>query len=190
MNEFNNFICDANLCDPSLQNANFTWSNNRESVIWCRLDMFFFFYWVKWGPSPFRLENMWLEHPSFKDNFKRWWGVENFYGWAGFTFMRKLRSLKEKVKVWSKEMFGDIEKEKRQTGELIMQLDAEDICVGLCDVKRRQREVAREKLEVIIFQEESRWRQRAKLDWAKEGDNNTSFFHIIINGRRKRNFIE
>ena len=87
MNEFNNFISDANLCDPPLQNANFTWSNNRESVIWCRLDRFLFSTgWeevflgnrqialtrvtsdhcpvmmdtikVKWGPCPFRLENM------------------------------------------------------------------------------------------------------------------------------------
>ncbi|KAK9938260.1 hypothetical protein M0R45_015010 [Rubus argutus] len=141
MNEFNNFITDANLCDPPLQNANFTWSNNRERVIWCRLDRFLFLLGgrrvfpgnrqialtrvtydhcpvmtdtikVKWGPSPFRFENMWLEHPSFKDNFKRWWSEENFHGWTGFTFMQKLRSLKEKVKVWSKETLEMLRKKK------------------------------------------------------------------------------
>ncbi|KAK9930653.1 hypothetical protein M0R45_027684 [Rubus argutus] len=39
---------------------------------------------VKWGPAPFRFENMWLEHPSFKENFKIWWEEEIFQGWEGF----------------------------------------------------------------------------------------------------------
>ncbi|KAK9930652.1 hypothetical protein M0R45_027684 [Rubus argutus] len=113
MLDFNNFIRDTNLCDPALQNAEFTWFNNREIVIWCRLDRFLFSTgWedvfsdarqlaltrvtsdhcpvlldtniVKWGPAPFRFENMWLEHPSFKENFKIWWEEEIFQGWEGF----------------------------------------------------------------------------------------------------------
>ncbi|RVX15151.1 Transposon TX1 uncharacterized 149 kDa protein [Vitis vinifera] len=27
----------------------------------------------KWGPTPFRFENMWLQHPSFKECFSSWW---------------------------------------------------------------------------------------------------------------------
>jgi hypothetical protein len=214
MIEFNNFITDTNLCDPALQNAEFTWSNNRENVIWCRLDRFSFSTgWeddfpeirqlaltrvtsdhcpvlldtinVKWGPSPFRFENLWLEHPSFKENFKKWWGEESVYGWEGFKFMRKLRGVKEKIKVWSKETYGNAGSEKKDLEELIKQLDVEDISDGLCVLKRSQREAARERLELLVFQDEIRWRQRTKLAWAKEGDSNTRFFHKVVNGRRK-----
>lgn len=99
MKEFCEFIRETNLCDPPLQNAEYTWSNLSENVVWCRLDRFLYSVeWenvfpnvrqsalnritsdhcpvlldtisLKWGPSPFRFENMWLEHPTFKENFK------------------------------------------------------------------------------------------------------------------------
>ncbi|KAK9928967.1 hypothetical protein M0R45_026080 [Rubus argutus] len=219
MLDFNNFIRETNLCDPALQNAEFTWSNNREIVIWCRLDRFLFSTgWedvfsdarqlaltrvtsdhcpvlldtniVKWGPAPFRFENMWLEHPSFKENFKIWWEEESFQGWEGFKFMRKLRSLKQKIKVWSKEVFGEVGSEKKEVEILIKQLDTTEIRQGLNDNERSQREAARVRLDQIVFLDEIRWRQRAKFDWAKVGDSNTSFFHRVVNGRRKRSFIQ
>ncbi|KAK9951573.1 hypothetical protein M0R45_007011 [Rubus argutus] len=118
MTDFNNFITDTNLYDTALQNAEFTWSNNRKNAIWYRLDRFLFSTgWeddfpdvrqialprvtsdhspvlldtikVKWGPTPFRFENLWLEHHSFKDDFKKWWREEIVFGWDGFKFMRK-----------------------------------------------------------------------------------------------------
>ena len=37
---FNEFIREAELTDPKLINASFTWSNLREEVVCCRLDIF------------------------------------------------------------------------------------------------------------------------------------------------------
>ena len=88
MKDFNTFINETGLRDLNLTNAEFTWSNGRSSS---RLDRFLFslgwedmFHSVrqealirvvsdhfpiivntnpfKWGPSPFRFENMWLSH--------------------------------------------------------------------------------------------------------------------------------
>ncbi|KAL6326022.1 hypothetical protein AAG906_038514 [Vitis piasezkii] len=42
----------------------------------------------KWGPTPFRFENMWLQHPSFKDCFSSWWRGFQGNGWEGHKFMR------------------------------------------------------------------------------------------------------
>ncbi|RVW97165.1 hypothetical protein CK203_030004 [Vitis vinifera] len=51
-------------------------------------------YWIpipfKWGPTPFRFENMWLQHHSFKECFSSWWREFEGNGWEGHKFMRKL----------------------------------------------------------------------------------------------------
>ncbi|RVW99583.1 Transposon TX1 uncharacterized 149 kDa protein [Vitis vinifera] len=102
MRDFDGFIRECELHDPPLRNASFTWSNMQESPVCKRLDRFFYSnewelsfpqslqevlprwtsdHWsivldtnpFKWGPTPFRFENMWLQHHSFKECFSSWW---------------------------------------------------------------------------------------------------------------------
>ncbi|KAK9927793.1 hypothetical protein M0R45_024959 [Rubus argutus] len=219
MSVFNDFINEANLCDPPLLNAKFTWSNMRDAAVWRRLDRFLFSAdWeecfpnvrqcaltrvtsdhcpielntnsLKWGPGPFRVENMWLKHPSFKENFTGWWETDSGPGWEGFKFMNKLRGVKTKLKVWSKEVFGDVLMEKKSVEMKIKELDNKDEREGLNAELKRERESLRNKFEELLFNEEMLWRQRAKIKWAKEGDSNTKFFHCLATGRRKINLIE
>lgn len=46
-----------------------------------------------------------------------------------------------------------------------------------------------EKLEEILKQKEIYLRQRSRLQWRKEGDENSKFFQMVANGRKNRNFI-
>ena len=120
--------------DPPLCNTRFTWSNLQENLVCCRLDRFLYSLgWdgvfpnsrqeslprvvsdhcpivlescpLKWGPTPFRFENMWLEHACFKRNFEEWWSNASCHGWEGFKFMRKLKMVKEKVKCRNREVW-------------------------------------------------------------------------------------
>ncbi|KAB2624930.1 hypothetical protein D8674_016590 [Pyrus ussuriensis x Pyrus communis] len=61
---------------------------------------------------------------------------------------------------------------------------------GLDVASKRKREKLLFLVEDLAFKEEVKWRQRSKVEWAKDGDGNTKFFHKIANGRRKRNYIE
>ena len=123
---FDKFIRESGLLDPPLRNAAFTWSNMQVDPICKRLDRFlfssewdFFFSqslqealprWtsdhspicletnpLKWGPTPFRFENMWLLHPEFKEKFSDWWQECTVEGWEGHKFMRKLKFIKSKL---------------------------------------------------------------------------------------------
>lgn len=110
---------------------------------------------------------MWLKRPSFKENFRNWWGEINYHGWKGFKFMRKLKGLKDKIKAWSKETFGDVGKEN-EVETNIKSVDDEDRIGGLSVEKLRDMELLRGKLEELTFREEISWKQRAKSQWAKE----------------------
>lgn len=44
-------------------------------------------------------------------------------------------------------------------------------------------------LEAVLLQEESLWRQKSRISWLKEGEQNTRFFHQSVLIRRRRNRI-
>ncbi|PON63520.1 Endonuclease/exonuclease/phosphatase [Trema orientale] len=99
MKSFDELIRELNLRDPPLCNGQFTWSSFRNQPTYCKLDRFLFSAeWealfpvirqeievrvvsdhcpvlldstpTRWGPSPFRFENMCLEHKSFNKDFE------------------------------------------------------------------------------------------------------------------------
>ena len=47
-------------------------------------------------------------HSSFIHFVKDVWDNDDVQGWEGFRFMRRLKSLKERLKVWNREVFVDI----------------------------------------------------------------------------------
>lgn len=71
--------------------------------------------------------------------------------------------------------------------------------IGLLDAAKESRELMEEEFRkdnelrsemfIILKQEEVYWKQRARVTWLKEGDENISYFHSVANGRKNQNFI-
>ena len=61
------------------------------------------------GPAPFRFENMWFKVEGFKDLIRNWWRGIEVSGSASFRLSAKLKELKQKLKVWNREVFGNLE---------------------------------------------------------------------------------
>lgn len=55
---------------------------------------------------------------------------------------------------------------------------------------RSEREVLHMKVNGWIRMEEISWRQKSRVSWLKEWDQNTKFFHNMVNLRSKANLIE
>ncbi|RVW62761.1 Transposon TX1 uncharacterized 149 kDa protein [Vitis vinifera] len=153
MRDFDSFIRECELLDPPLRNASFTWSNMQESPVCKRLDRFLYSnewgllfpqglqealirrtsdHWpivmdtnpFMWGPTPFRFENMWLQHTNFKENFRDWWSGFQGNGWEGHKFMRRLQYVKAKLKEWNKFSFGELKEKKKSILNDLANFDA------------------------------------------------------------------
>ncbi|RVW74124.1 hypothetical protein CK203_052225 [Vitis vinifera] len=120
MKDFDDFIRDCKLIDSPLRSTSYTGQTCKRIQSTAKMDFgsladCFGNQSIQVGPTPFRFENMWLQHPSFKENFGRWWREFQGNGWEGHKFMRKLQFVKAKLKEWNKASFGEL---KYKRGDL------------------------------------------------------------------------
>ena len=116
-----------------------------------------------WGPTPFRFENMWLHHKSFNSDFKKWWKDTFTSSWEGRKFMTKLKLIKEKVKKWNEEVFGDMRLHKQSLLRRLKELDFLESSGSWNNYLREERFTVKSKLERILFQEEKALRIKSKI---------------------------
>ena len=134
---FSDFIEANYLVDLPLEGASFTWFRDSGSDCMSRIDRTLVLVdWVehfgnvsqrvlprvvsdhypllvvagsvKKGRSAFKFENMWLKEESFVERVRHWWNGYCFSGSPSFILGRKLKALKEDLKKWNKEEFGDL----------------------------------------------------------------------------------
>ncbi|KAL8498535.1 hypothetical protein ACS0TY_021749 [Phlomoides rotata] len=215
MEDFDKFIRDSNLIDLPLSGRSYTWYRPDGSCK-SRLDHFFLNKeWIAcyptarlkglprsisdhcpliledglidWGPKPFRFSNAWLLHPSFKDSLISMWQNLNIGGRGSFIVKEKFKSLKIGLREWSKNTFGNLDQRIESNKQELLNLDLLDDTFGLeMDEIDRRRNLMRD-----IFWDCSLRQnilcQKAKIQWIKQGDANTHYFHKCINARRKAN---
>ena len=124
--------------DLPLQGGEFTWNGCHNNQVWVILDRFLVSpSWLdqfcgitqsrlprpisdhfpimlvgggtRRGPTPFRFENMWLKVDEFKDLIHSWWQGIEVRGSASFKLATKMKEIKQKLKVWNREVFGRLD---------------------------------------------------------------------------------
>ena len=141
------------------------------------------------GKSSFKFENMWLKEADFVAKVQGWWSSYVFTGTPSFVLASKLKALKEDLRHWNKETFGDVHYRKTcQMGE-VLRLDVKEGLDGLSDEEVLLREEHKCEAVRLAHLEETSWRQKSRVLWLQEGDDNTKFFHCMANSNRRRNYV-
>ncbi|GJW94888.1 RNA-directed DNA polymerase, eukaryota [Tanacetum coccineum] len=119
--------------------------------------------WFDYGPVPFRLFHYWFEWEGFDKFVTETWSQMIIVDPNAISrFMKKLMCLKEKIRVWTK---------AKKESEFCQKSKLKDVMKSLQDLEKI------ESLEVA---------QKAKIKWSIEGDENTKYFHGILNKKRNQ----
>eukprot|EP00253_Pinus_taeda_P007518 PITA_07518 len=94
-----------------------------------------------------------------------------------------------KLKVWNKDIFENIFVGKKSVENKILELNQTLIKEGFDKNRNEQVEKYHLEWEKLCKQEEIFWKQKPRVQWLKEGERNTKFFHRSTNANRTHNRI-
>ncbi|GKD48072.1 RNA-directed DNA polymerase, eukaryota, partial [Tanacetum coccineum] len=210
---FDRFISNAGLVDVTLEGYAFTWAHPSASKM-SKLDRFLVSDGIfslfpsitaicldrhlsdhrpillrevklDFGPTPFRFYHSWFDYVGFDDMIKLSWHSFSHSDTSGMIrFKKKLQDLKKIIRSWIKAKKLEISGSKN---EMISELGAidKDMDRGVFDDDTvfRRFELKHKLLNVSEMESKDNF-QKSKVKWAVEGDENSKFFHGIINKRR------
>ncbi|GJZ22274.1 cytochrome P450 [Tanacetum coccineum] len=146
---------------------------------------------VDFGPSPFKFYNSWLLYNDFPSIFLSSWlnSVGHAHLHPVVNFKLKLQALKSTIKNWRSHVKL---KESAPTVSLRDMIDAIDTKAEISPLTTQDIKNGTLMVNDLMALEHRNLKelgQKAKVRWALEGDENTRFFHGIINNNRNRSII-
>uniref|UniRef100_M0ZKV5 Non-LTR retroelement reverse transcriptase n=1 Tax=Solanum tuberosum TaxID=4113 RepID=M0ZKV5_SOLTU len=219
MTEFSECIEELELVDPPLFGGSYTWRRGEGHQTASRIDRFLYssqweeqFTFIKQSTMPklgsdhnpilltcgnlnfkksyFKFENWWMRVEGFKEEVKLWWQSFVITGTPGFVLAEKLKLLKGKMKEWSKNNRKNCKAQKEEIMEELAKWEAVQEQRVLTEEEIQQKTNLASTYEQVAKNEEIRWRQRSRIQWLKQRDKNTKFFHRVATSQKRYNSIE
>ncbi|XP_026434772.1 uncharacterized protein LOC113332450 [Papaver somniferum] len=185
MKYFDDLCNELGLIELPLSGAKYTWSRppNKKS----KIDRFLF-------------SSEW-EHHFPNINFKRlarpisdYFPIELClkdldWGTAGECFSKKLHALKEKLKVWNRDVFGNIDRAIDLALTKMKELDELDDERSFDEGEEDMLVTAKMEFDVAHRRQSIMLRKKSRLRYFRDGDRNTKHFHRVVRGYRAFNNI-
>ncbi|GJZ77185.1 RNA-directed DNA polymerase, eukaryota [Tanacetum coccineum] len=185
-NIFNLFITDSHLIDVPLGGYSFTWYNKHASKM-SKLDRILYGLW----PYSVLFIHFWFLENDFVSVVEDAWNNAMVHDLNAMVFLKnKLKALKHKLKAWSCQKRSKRELDCKELHDKLIDIDTRlDKGEGLHDDVYNRADVFR-KIGEIDLKNSTDMAQKAKIKWAIEGDENSKFFHGIVNKNRRQQAIK
>ncbi|GKD05282.1 RNA-directed DNA polymerase, eukaryota, partial [Tanacetum coccineum] len=212
---FNQFITTSGLVDVKLEGFSFTWSHPSATKM-SKLDRFLVSDGIillfpsitalcldrhlsdhrpillreillDFGPTPFRFYHSWFSYDGFDEMVEKTWRSFSYSDTNGMIrFKKKLQDLKSSIRLWVKDKRASLSSLKHDIVSELREIDKELDSGLVSDEQLARRLDLKGQLHDINDKEASDRFQKSKVRWAIEGDENSSFFHGIINKKRSQ----
>lgn len=130
---------------------------------------------------PFKFQAAWLTHEQFDKFVNDKWDSNG-------PLIPALAKLSSDLQVWNRENFGNIFHQKKHLMARIAGVQQRLSTATDRGLLKLESKLRRE-LDDILQREETLWYQKSRVDWIKDGDRNTTFFHLSTIVRRWKNKI-
>jgi hypothetical protein len=117
------------------------------------------------------------------------WHKENKGNTPMQRWQNKIRRLRQFLRGCAKNMKGTYKKEKQELLRRAEELDKKVESQLLSQHEWDLRQCIKDRLSQLLREEELRWFQRAKTNKILREDNNTKYFQMVANGKRRRTRI-
>ena len=104
-------------------------------------------------------------------------------------WQNKIRALRKHLQGRARHTTGHYKKEKKKLLSLIDSLDKKAEATPFSDNEINMKHYLKERLVVLLREEEMKWYERAKVNTLLQGDDNTQFFQLVANGKHRKQHI-
>jgi hypothetical protein len=133
----------------------------------------------------FRFEHAWLRETGCETTIADAWKEEQV-GTAMYQLTKKIKQCRIRLPQWS-------QAHVRITPRLIASKKAQLLkleCMPRVSYDAHAVNILRKEVTVLLAKEEVVWRQRSRVNWLTDGDQNTNFFHECAGQRKRTNTIQ
>jgi len=142
-----------------------------------------------WGPKPVRMLKCWADFPGYDAFVRETWSSLQISGWGGYVLKEKLKLMKLALKDWHQRYSQNLLARILTLKDNIASLDLKGESTALSDGEIQELHGLSENLFSLSRINSSICWQQSRVQWFKEGDANSKFFHRVMSGRRSRNAI-
>jgi hypothetical protein len=132
----------------------------------------------------FKFEHSWTSDEECGKKIKVAWNQMVISASPQVRAQEKLENCQQELSRWSSKKFGRSEVKLKEKKKLLAVLQQQECPKNLEAIKKIQGDI-----DILLEQEDRRWKQRAKQHWYQHGDRNTKFFHAWTQHRKKINTI-